>query len=221
MIDIRGQPLLRRLISTINQGGVRDITVVRGYKKEMINIPGIRLIDNDGYADGGELATLACAEACLEGETLIAYGDILFRHSVLDELLEADGDIVLVADAMWRDRDPDPASRTRDLISCTAPFNDDFLDEAQVYLRRIGPRLEAGEIDGEWIGLAKLSAAGTGMLRARLKAMRGEPARQELDMVDLFQDLADAGQAIRVVYVTGRWLDVDNAKDLAEARKFL
>ncbi len=221
MIDIRGQPLLRRLVSTLNQGGVRDITVVRGYKKEMINIPSIRLVDNDGYADGGELSTLASAKASLEGETLIAYGDILFRHSVLDELLEAEGDIVLVADALWRDRDPDPASRTRDLIACSAPFKDDFLDEAPVHLSRIGPHLEAGEIDGEWIGLAKLSASGTEALGARLTAMIEEPGRANAGMVDLFQDLADAGHAIRVVYVTGRWLDVDNARDLAEARKFL
>ncbi len=221
MIDIRGKPLLHRLVSTLNQGGVRQITVVRGYKKEMINLPNISTVNNDAYAESGELATLASAENCLEGETLIAYGDILFRQSVLDELLKAEGDIVLIADAMWRDRDPDPKSRTRDLIACTVPFNNDFLDEAPVHLKQIGPDLEPTKIDAEWIGLAKLSPAGTGALRTRLLDMNSEPGRENAGMVDLFQNLADGGHAIRVIYAAGQWLDVDNARDLAEARKFL
>ena len=34
MLDIRGKPLLRRLVSTMNKNGINDVSVVRGYKKE-------------------------------------------------------------------------------------------------------------------------------------------------------------------------------------------
>ena len=59
----------------------------------------------------------------LSGSTVIAYGDILFRHHILDQLMEAEGDIVLIADALWREKAPDPKSRTRDLVSCNEAYD--------------------------------------------------------------------------------------------------
>src|SRR5690606_1852350 len=49
MVDVRGQPLLQRLVDTLHSGEVRDVTVVRGYHKEMVNLPSIKVIDNDAY----------------------------------------------------------------------------------------------------------------------------------------------------------------------------
>jgi phosphoenolpyruvate phosphomutase len=221
MIDVRGQPLLKRLISVLNQGGIRGISVVRGYKKEMINFPAIDILDNDAFADTGELATLAQAEARLTGETVIAYGDILFRHQVLDHLMETEGDIVLCVDALWRERDPDPASRVRDLVQCGAPFTTGYLDADPVMLKGIGPDIGADDIDGEWIGLARLSAKGTARLRVELEAMREDGTLATAGMVELFQRFLEVGEEVRVVYVAGQWLDVDNAADLADARRFL
>jgi len=54
MIDVRGEPLLRRLVRTFKNSGVRDVTVVRGYRKEQINLPSIKTVDNDLYATTGE-----------------------------------------------------------------------------------------------------------------------------------------------------------------------
>ncbi|MDC0033964.1 phosphoenolpyruvate mutase, partial [Alphaproteobacteria bacterium] len=51
MVDVRGQPLLRRLVDTMNSGNVRDITVIRGYRKEMVNLPSIKVVDNDLYGN--------------------------------------------------------------------------------------------------------------------------------------------------------------------------
>jgi phosphoenolpyruvate phosphomutase len=72
MLDIRGKPLLRHLVSSFQSAGIRNVTVVRGYRKEVINLPGIDTVDNDLYATTGEAASLACARAHLEGECVIA-----------------------------------------------------------------------------------------------------------------------------------------------------
>jgi len=40
-------------------------------------------------------------------------------------------------------------------------------------------------------------------------------------LLDLFGRLADKGTNIRVLYVPGQWLDVDDAADIAKAGKFL
>lgn len=221
MIDIRGQPLLRRMVSTLNEEKIREIAVVRGYKKETVNLPSIDYVDNDRYMVTGEAATLACAEKFLKGDCIVSYGDILFRHYILPLLIESEGDIVLAADALWRERDPDPRSHVRDLIQGSRPFRTHYLDDGPVTLQRIGRDLDEGNIHGEWIGLAKLSAKGADQVKAELAALRAEGLLDRADLNMLFSRLVKGGADIRVLYVTGHWLDVDNAADLENAQKFL
>ncbi len=221
MIDVLGQPSLRHLTSTLNQGGIRDITVIRGYKKEVVNLPSLNFVDNDAYDSTGEIASLSRAEHKLKGTCLVAYGDILFRHYILDQLMQADGDIVLVVDSLWQQKDPNPASRVRDLVECSAPFKTSYLDDDTVTLQRMGPDIEKSKINGEWIGLAKFSDSGCDAVHAELAEMERDGSLNSATMIDLFNRLISAGQKISVIYVTGHWLDIDNAADLAEAQMFL
>ena len=221
MVDVRGQPLLQRLIDTFNSANVRNITVVRGYRKEMVNLPSIKTVDNDFYGSSGEAATLACAIDALKSDCLIAYGDILFRQYIMDQLLAAEGDIVLVVDALWRDRDPDPRSRLRDLVACSAPFQTGYLEDGPVTAKRIGPDIPEDAIGGEWIGLARVTDTGAAMVRSEIESMRRDGELAEASLCDLFNRLIAVGQDLRVLYVTGHWLDVDNHADLEAARSFL
>jgi phosphoenolpyruvate phosphomutase len=221
MVDVRGQPILGRLVETLNSGGIRDVTVIRGYRKEMVNLPEIEAIDNDAYGQTGEAATLACAEERIEGDTVIAYGDTLFRQYVLDVLARAEGDVVLVVDALWKERDPNPNSRIRDLVSCSHPFATDFLDEAAIIVETIGPNIDEKNIDGEWIGLARFNETGSKALRNLISDMRKDGTLDSASMIDLFCRLQQNGTELSVVYITGHWLDVDNSADLGEAETFL
>ena len=221
MVDIRGQPLLRRLVATIRGAGVRDVTVVRGYKKEKINLPSIKTVDNDLYATTGEAASLACAMDHIRGECVIAYGDILFRHHILDQLMEAEGDVVVTVDALWRTRTSEAEHWVRDFASCSRPFTGDYLDDEPAYLRRMGSDVPEDEVDGEWMGLAKLSGVGSDLVRGELEAMREDGTLHKASLLDLFTRLVEAGHKIRVIYATGQWLDVDVAADVADAQEFL
>ena len=221
MVDVRGQPLLRRLVDTLNGGGVHDITVVRGYRKDMVNLPSIHMIDNDDFESTGELATLACAADRINGEMLIAYGDILFRQHILDQLRNTEGDIVLAVDALWRERDPDPSSGLRDLVSCSAPFQLGYLDDAPKSLIRIGPDIAADQINGEWIGLAFASDKGSKVIASEIETMRQDGMLDRTGLPGLFSRLIANGLDIRISYIAGQWLDVDNAMDLKAADSFL
>ncbi len=221
MLDVRGKPLLSRLVDTLNGGGVRDITVVRGYRKEMVNLPTIKTKDNDRYEATGEASTLACASDQIAGDTILTYGDILFRQHILDLVSKSDGDIVLAADAIWRERDPDPNSRIRDLISCSIPFKTGYLEDEAVVVKKIGPDLNSDEIDAEWIGVARLSKDGANEVKNELKLMDAENCLTGASLIELFQRLIVRGISINVVYVAGQWLDVDNPADLMDAGSFL
>ena len=221
MIDIRGQPLLRRLASTFNQGNIKNITVVRGYKKETVNLPFIEYVDNDAYESTGEVSSLNAAIENLKNPSIIAYGDILFRHYILDQLLEAEGDIVLVVDALWRQKDSNPSSGTRDLVTCTEEFDSSYLGNEGVRLMNIAHDIPENETHGEWIGLAKFSNIGIQKLREEILKFSKSGGLETASMTDLFERLLQSRSEIRVEYIAGHWLDVDNSGDLSEAQKFL
>ena len=225
MLDIRGQPLLKRLVSTFRDGGVRDISVVRGYRKDMIDLANVRAINNNAFATTGEAASLACAAEQLDGAAVLSYGDILFRPYILENLLASSGDITAVIDARWRGAGHRAAERKVDLARCSRAFTGDYLDEDPVWLNAIdsstGESAEIGEPSGEFIGLIKLSADGAAAVRSELEAMRGDGTLDAADLPALLNRLIARGQQVEALYVTGHWLDVDDAFDLAKARNLV
>jgi phosphoenolpyruvate phosphomutase len=221
MIDVRGQPLLRRLVSTLNDGGIRDVTVVRGYKRETIDLANVATVDNDAYAETGEAASLACAREQLDGPCLISYGDILFRPYILENLLAAKGDIVTVVDARWQGAGHRAPDRQIDAVRCSRPFTGDYLDEEPVWVTAIGDNVLLDDAQGEFIGLTRLSEQGAHLVRQEIAAMEAEGALATADLPTLLARLLDKGVRIGVLYITGHWLDVDDAFDLAKARNLI
>ena len=151
----------------------------------------------------------------------MTYGDILFRRYILDRLLEADGEIVVVADALWRERRRTGPGLVHDHVVCSRPFSPGYLDDDTVDLVRVGTDLPDREICGEWVGLMRLSARGAELVRAELAAMRRDGTLERANMPDLLNRLVAAGHRVRVQYITGHWLDVDDSFDLAKARNFV
>ena len=222
MLDVRGEPLLQRLVRTINESGLRDVTVVRGYRKEAIALAGIETVDNDRYGETGEAASLACARDRLDGPCLVSYGDILFRRHVLDGLLAAEGDIVTVVDARRRADSSRAPDRPVDWVRCSRPFTGSYLDDDRVILEAIwNDETGADDAHGEFIGLTRLSEDGAALVRDALDAMSEDGSLDAADLPALFTRLIGQGAAIDVLYITGHWLDVDDAFDLASLRNLV
>ena len=212
LVDIRGKPLLHRLLATLGEGGVHDVTVVRGYAGQAIQADGFDVVDNTAYAETGEAASLACAMPGVQGELVVSYGDVLFRRYVLDGLLASPADITIVADSSLRAQ-ANPA----DLIAADRRNTAAYLDDTPARLTAIAvPRDHA---DGEWIGLMHASAQGTEALRQELAAMQADGTLQRADLLSVVARLAAKGQ-VAVHYIAGHWLDVDTLTDLADARNF-
>ena len=217
MIDIRGQSLLQRLVSSLGNGGVREIAVVRGAFKDAVTLPGIKTVDNDRFAETGEVFSLACAGDLLEGELVVCYGDILFRDYILDGLLQTEGDIVVVVDAQ--------AGKTKaagticDLVSTSHPFTGFYLDDEPVNLLQMSTKLPRAAATGEWIGLARFSAQGASWLRQEIDALEADGLLDHADLPVLFSRLA-AKHPVKVHFITSHWLDVDTLTDVATARNF-
>ncbi len=217
MVEIRGRSLLARLVDTLAGGGVREVTVVRGYRKEAVVLPGVRVLDNDHYAETGEAFSLSCARTAISGETLVVYGDVLFREEILHGVMAARGDVVLAVDAVAAElRAP---GRQRDLVRASRRYSGDYLDDAPVRLEEMAANLPAEQVAGEWIGLARFSARGATWLGEELDALAAEGLLEKADLPLVLTRLA-VHHPVHIVYILGRWLDVDTLADVGDALNF-
>ena len=212
MLDVRGKPLLHRLLATLGESGVFDVAVVRGYRADAIPADGITVLDNPAYAETGEVASLACALPRLHGETVLVYGDVLFRRYILDGLLDSTADITIVLDSARR-----PAAHARDLMAASRPDTAEYYDDQSALLTAVG--VAQAEASGEWIGLMHLSAKGAELVREELAAMQADGSLVSADMATLLDRLMRHAP-VAVHYISGHWLDVDTHADLAAARNF-
>jgi phosphoenolpyruvate phosphomutase len=217
MVKVGGQPLLHRQVGLFRNAGIRDILVVRGYGKNEVEVPDVNFVDNDAFAETGELYSLFQAAGALKGELVISFGDILFKQYILNTLLTEEGDIVLVVDAAWKDRAGTDACR--DFVAATRPYSIKY-DESEVFLAGLSPDLPAPKTDGEWIGLIRCSSKGSEMLAEALARLSTRSDFKKLRFDALFEHLLGKGVRIKVHYITGHWLDVDRLEDLAQAQTF-
>jgi phosphoenolpyruvate phosphomutase len=223
MLPIAGKPLLRWLIDSFKKESVNDITVVGGYRADAIDPAGIRLVVNERYAQTDELASLACAIDKIESDTIISYGDLLFRSYVLRDLVECKADFSVVVDSS----PTDASNRTvRDFAYCNRS-DDRGLFGTEVLLKRVVSRADARpdgtaeeEPQGRWIGMLNVSRKGLAQLRSVLARLRAGPDFDSLDMPALLNALIADGAAIEVLYVHGHWRGVNDLDDFRRAVDF-
>jgi phosphoenolpyruvate phosphomutase len=227
MLPIAGKPLLRWLIDGFKKENINDITVVGGYRADAIDSAGIKLVVNERHAQTGELVSLACAIDGLEADTVIAYGDLLFRSYVLRDLLDSAADFSLVVDSSAAGAN----NRTvRDFAYCSRS-DDRGLFGRQVLLARIASAADAnGKLPqplakddtahGRWIGMFKVSRNGLVLLKRTVTELSSRPDFDKLDMPALLNALIAAGAAIEVLYVHGHWRGVNDIDDFHRAVDF-
>src|SRR5258705_11277925 len=104
MAPVTGQPLLHQLAAQFRAEQIREVVIVRGFGRELVNAPDARFVENEDFAGTGELLSLSKATGFLEGPAIISFGDILFRKYILQNLLLDSGDIAMVVDAAWQQR---------------------------------------------------------------------------------------------------------------------
>jgi len=224
MLNIAGKPLLRWLIDAFKKQQINQITVVGGYRADAIETAGIRLVINERHAQTGELASLACAIGALDADTVISYGDLLFRSYVLRALVESRGEFSVVVDSSTAGAD----NRTVRDFACCSRADDRGLFGTPVRLERVvggkeGP-LEGGAAPpaahGLWIGLLNVSRGGVPRLKRVLQQLQARADFDSLDMPALINALIADGAAIDVQYVHGHWRGVNDLEDLHSAVDF-
>ena len=218
MLNIRGKPLLQRLVDEFRKRAVNDITVIAGYKSETLDVSGVDIRLNTHYETTGELYSLACARDKFNDDMVITYGDLLFRSYILQDLLERDGEIVIVVDSLV---DEIENTGSRDYAWCDRP-DDRSMFMQKVKLQRISEQIipEADSPSGRWTGMMRVRAEGRKWLEQALDSLENQPGFEQLTLPDLLNHLTRQGRTITVHYINGHWLDVNSVNDIDRAGDF-
>ncbi|APR82968.1 Phosphoenolpyruvate phosphomutase [Minicystis rosea] len=230
MLDIKGKSILERQIDVLNACGVKDIAVVRGYKKDAIKLPNVRYYDNDEYATTNEVTSLFRAGKELSGPFLFLYGDILFERGHLEKLLKSPADISLLVDRSYAEGGRSGEGRgAPDLVALKdaqeAGYR--FLGaETPHGVARVGRNIPAKEAQGEFAGMAMFTKKGARALTdtyGQLAETKADGTFHEAaslrgaTFTDLVQELIDRGQDVQAIDVFKGWLEIDTFEDYRRA----
>jgi phosphoenolpyruvate phosphomutase len=219
MLKLNGIPLLQRLVTEFKNQSVNNISVVAGYKSEAIDVDGISLLINKDYENTGELVSLTCAQDAFQDDMIVLYGDLLFRSYVLRDLLDTQGDIVIVVDSKL------PVSHVSgmpDFVYCNKE-DDRSLFKQEVELTGVSEnqQLDSGEPSGRWTGIMRGKKEGRKWLEEALKDLCTQGDFSKLTVPDLLNHLIKTGRTINVHYINGHWLDVNELADIERAGDFI
>ncbi len=215
MVEVKGKSLIDRQLEVLRFEGVHNITVIGGYRADKLTNPNITLRYNPKYNSTNMLWTLFCAKDQLNSDEdiIISYGDIVYSHKILNELISSNADIALSVDlnweSYWRSRSPDPLEDAE-----TLRFDKNSI------LTEIGQKPRAiNEIQGQYMGLIKFSKNGQKKLRSVFQKgvdngdIRGK-IPEKAYMTDLMQMMIDEGISIKSIGIQDYWVEVDTVEDL-------
>jgi choline kinase len=210
LVELEGRPLLDRQIAALRRGGVEEIGIVRGYRAEMLNFPGLSYFDNERWAQTNMVMSLAEAAKWLQsGPVVVSYADIFYRADLVRGLANASGALVISYDRAWRHL---WTRRFADPLSDAETFR---IDAAGELLEIGGRTANIEDIEGQYMGLLKFTPAAWSVVAALLAAL-DQPTRDRLDMTGLLRRLL-AGRTIPITTfgTDGQWGEIDNPGDVA------
>lgn len=210
LLKVQGKTLLARTTDELNRMGIKDISVVRGYKKETIKAANIKTIDNDIYNETKELYSLYLANDELKENTVIVYGDIVFKSYILNDLLNDTNDITILVDVDFQ-----MAPVFKDYVKTEHGYSKNLFQESVKFVK-MSTSLPKEEIHGEFVGLWKVNKAGINAVKEAFDIMSKKPDFKQMRMADLFNEISKS-HPIAVKYIRGSWLDIDDIVALQKA----
>jgi len=218
MVKLFGKSLLEWQIGVFRELGIKDISVVTGYKKELISIDDIKFYHNSNFENTNMVETLFCAEKEINETVIISYGDIIFQKSVVKKLIKSDENFSVIVDRKWRKywdiRFDNPLDDAESLIL-----------DSKNYIKNIGQKTtNLDKIQGQYIGLMKFKEPATKIIKEfyrktqNLSRENKNPLNPNLPfrlsyMTDFLQGLINEKYKLKAVLIENGWLELDSIHD--------
>jgi len=222
MIEVFGKTLIERQIEIYRNCGIEDITIVTGYKNEIINYSNVDYILNQNYATSNINESLFCASKKLTDEVIISYTDIIFEQKIIQQMLEFSGDIGIAVNVNWREnyegRNFHPLSEAENVL----------IENESVYeIRKNISKNTFNQQIAEFLGIMKLSQKGGKILLEKYNQLKDNHqgsfhTANSLDqayITDMLQEIINSGYDVRPIKTSSYWAEIDTTQDLEIVKK--
>lgn len=207
LVPVNGQPIILKQIDNLHKNGITDITVVSGYKANILEekihalYHEIRIIESVDYATTNNMYSAYLAHEVMENsDFLMMNADVFYDASVVTALLNFEAPNAIVTDIGT------------------------YLEESMKVVEengrlvKISKSIEKADALGASIDVYKFSSdAGKkffGKCAEYIETKKELKMWSEVALNDILKDVE-----FRACPLVGRWLEIDNHDDLAAAEK--
>lgn len=209
LLEVKGKPLISWQIETLRKAGISNISLVSGYKREMLEKFSLYQFVNENWRYTNMVYSLNCASPLLSKKpVIVSYGDIFYDVKVVKELICSSGDISVAYDANWKKL---WESRFEDVLTDAESFK--LSDEGT--LKEIGKTVSsAKQIEGQYMGLLKFTPKGWNFFHSTWLSNE-KKVREKIDMTSMLQKVIETGVTeINTVESSTIFGEVDTIEDL-------
>jgi len=206
MIEVRGKPVLQRIVEGLRDAGIGELLLVVGYRADVVRDffeQGARYNVAIQYktqtVQDGTGRVVELAQAFVHSRPFIlAYGDILVDPANYERVANLPDDVEAVL----------TVTRGEDVTKGGAVFLNDEMD-----LVELREKPKPGEPTSPWYN------AGLYAFRPSIfdfiSKLKPSP-RGEYELTDAIRDLAQSGNKVKALELTGEWADVRDPEILAK-----
>ena len=205
LLTVGSRSLLQRTVDSVKAAGINDLTVVTGYREEMIrsflteHYPDMRLtfINNDDYTTTNNIYSLWLARTSVDGEDFILLdSDILFDPAVVKRIAENDNTALAVNTHKLGEEEMKVIVDDNNMVT------------------EISKTLDISRALGESVGIEKIKADYSKALYAELEKMIEQEKLVDIFYERAFERLIPQGYSFRAINTTD---DFNQAKELIPA----
>ena len=141
LITIGSKTLIRRSVDLLVSKGISDITVIVGYKSDLIRNElnnDVDYYENPDFQTNNSIKSLWYAKDLLEDDVLLLNGDLYYEQGILDYAINQTNPVVMLADSTRIDN---------------ADYRFGFSGNQ---INRYGKHLTNHETDGEYVGIVRI-----------------------------------------------------------------
>jgi len=198
LISIGNTTLIRRSVNLLVSKGISDITVIVGYKADLIRNElnnDVTYFENPDFHITNSIKSLWYAKDLLEGDVLLLNGDLYYEHDILDYAINQTNPVVMLADSTRIDK---------------ADYRFGFSGN-QINL--FGKHLTNHETDGEYVGIVRIDQSFIKTFKKTLEEMITS-GKSNIWWEDVLYSFIEKQIPIHYFDVAGTfWSEVDTLQD--------
>lgn len=207
LLPIDSRTLLERMVQDLVSFGVDTITIVVGYRAEMVREAcavlgrkyGARfnLVRNDAYLSTNTACSLQIGLSGIHDDVIIFNGDVLYDRAILDDLLGM--------------------NRTAIAVDNTKPLTEESFKVriANGRIEEMGKTVPVERATGEFIGISMIARSDLREAKRLLNALVSGDPNNYYDFI--YQSLSESGN-LAYSFTNGlKWTEIDDIRDLRYA----